>query len=104
MCGFGNHQLAGYRNIDKLRQCLSKVMLRRLKDDVLDLPDKIEQIEYVEMTDNQRKIYNEVRDDILLNIDLIASTPNPLSHLLRLRQATDYTGILSSTIKENSTD
>lgn len=102
MGGFGNHQLAGYRNIDKLRQCLSKVMLRRLKDDVLDLPDKIEQIEYVEMTDNQRKIYNEVRDDILLNIDLIASTPNPLSHLLRLRQATDYTGILSSTIKESA--
>ena len=77
-------------------------MLRRLKDDVLVLPDKIEQIEYVEMTDNQRKIYNEVRDDILLNIDLIASTPNPLSHLLRLRQATDYTGILSSTIKESA--
>lgn len=102
MGGYGNHTLQGYRNIDKLRQCLSSVMLRRLKGDVLDLPEKLEQTEYVELTDNQRKIYNEVRDDILQQIDLISSSNNPLSHLLRLRQATDYTGLLSSTIQESA--
>lgn len=102
MGGYGNHTLQGYRNIDKLRQCLSSVMLRRLKGDVLDLPEKLEQTEYVELTDNQRKIYNEVRDDILQQIDLISSSNNPLSHLLRLRQATDYTGLLSSTVQESA--
>jgi SNF2 family DNA or RNA helicase len=36
------------------------------------------------------------------NIDKIAAAINPLSELIRLRQATGYTGILSSTIQESA--
>ena len=100
--GFGNNQVLGYRNLSKLRESLSSNMLRRLKNTVLDLPDKVEKVEYIEMSDNQWKIYEEMRDEVLENIDLIASSPNPLSMLLRLRQATGDTSILSSTIKESA--
>ena len=77
-------------------------MFRRLKSDVLDLPDKVFIDEYVEMINKPQKIYNEVFDDIKSNIDMIKIAANPLAQLIRLRQATGYTGILSSTIKESA--
>ena len=33
---------------------------------------------------------------------MIAKAPNPLAELIRMRQATGYTGILSSTVKESA--
>jgi SNF2 family DNA or RNA helicase len=77
-------------------------MLRRLKEDVLDLPEKLYIDEYVEMTGKQEQIYKEVTTAIKANIDMIKNSINPLSELIRLRQATGYTGILSSTIKESA--
>ena len=100
--GFGGHQIVGYRNLDELQEKLNKIMLRRLKSEVLDLPEKIFINEYVEMETKQQKIYNEVFEDIKSNIDMIKIAPNPLAQLIRLRQATGYTGILSSTIKESA--
>ena len=77
-------------------------MLRRLKKDVLDLPDKIYTTEYVEMSPKQAKIYKEVSMEIKENIDKVTNAINPLAELIRLRQATGYTGILSSTIQESA--
>ena len=99
--GYNNTNLCGYKNLNRLKDSISHAMLRRLKADVLDLPEKIEQIEYVEMKSDQTKIYNEARDHVLENIDLIVNSFNPLSQLLRLRQATGYTGILSSTVQQS---
>lgn len=99
MGGFGNYQVIGYKNKEELQAHLDNMMLRRLKEDVFDLPDKIFVDEYVEMSRPQAKIYQEILDDIRLNVDKIAETPNPLSQLIRLRQATGYTGILSTEIE-----
>ena len=100
--GFGGHTMMGYRNLDRLRAQLKDNMLRRLKKDVLDLPEKLEKTEYIEMSPKQWQIYNEMREEVLENIDKIASSNNPLSMLLRLRQATGDTSILSSTINESA--
>ena len=100
--GFGGYEVIGYKNLDELQEKLNKIMLRRLKSDVLDLPDKVFIDEYVEMSNKQQKIYNEVFDDIKSNIDMIKIAANPLAQLIRLRQATGYTGILSSTIQESA--
>jgi SNF2 family DNA or RNA helicase len=100
--GYGGYEVVGYKNMDKLRAKLDSVMLRRKKEDVLGLPPKIRKIEYVQMTPAQRKIYEEIRAGIEKNLDQIALSPNPLAELIRLRQATGYTGILSSTIKESA--
>ncbi len=102
MGGFGGYEVVGYRYMDELQNKLSEIMVRRLKEDVFDLPEKLFVDEYVEMTPKQAIIYKEVHTDLKMNIDKIASGVNPLSELIRLRQATGYTGILSSTIQESA--
>ena len=102
MGGFGGYEIVGYRYMDELEERLKEFMLRRLKEDVLDLPEKLYINEYVEMTPKQAQIYREVSADIQANIDRIQMSNNPLAELIRLRQATGYTGILSSDIKESA--
>lgn len=102
MGGFGGHEIVGYHYLNELQSQLDEVMLRRLKKDVLDLPEKTHITEYVEMTPKQEQIYKEVTADIKANIDQIKMAQNPLAELIRMRQATGYTGILSSTIKESA--
>lgn len=100
--GFGGYQVVGYRNLDEVQEALNQLMLRRLKSDVLDLPDKLYIDEYVEMSSKQAKIYKEVTDYVKSNIDKISTSINPLAELIRMRQATGYTGILSSTVQESA--
>lgn len=102
MGGFGGYQVVGYKNLSELQELLGRNMLRRLKIDVLDLPEKVHITEYVEMTAKQKQIYKEIELAIKANIDQIKLDPNPLSQLIRLRQATGYTGILSSTVCESA--
>ena len=102
MGGFGGYEIIGYRNLDELQEQLNDIMLRRLKSDVLDLPDKTYIDEYVEMTPKQAIIYKEVTNEIKANIDNIKMANNPLAELIRMRQATGYTGILSSKILESA--
>ena len=77
-------------------------MLRRRKADVLDLPEKVYIDKYVDLTPKQAQIYKEVTADIMANIDQIKMDSNPLAQLIRLRQATGYTGILSSVVQESA--
>ena len=100
--GYGGYECIGYRYLDELQTQLDEIMLRRLKTDVLDLPEKTHITEYVEMTPKQKQIYDEVTADIKMNIDQIKMANNPLAELIRMRQATGYTGILSSTVKESA--
>ena len=99
--GFGGRQIVGYKNLPELQSILDKCMLRRLKKDVLDLPDKIYINDYVEMSANQYKIYNSVLEDLRQNIDKVKLSPNPLTMLIRLRQATGNPSLLSSSAKDN---
>ena len=102
MGGYGGYEVIGYKNMNELQEQLDTMMLRRLKEDVLDLPDKLYIDEYVEMNGKQEQIYKEIKAEIKANIDQISIAPNPLAELIRMRQATGYTGILSSTIKESA--
>lgn len=102
MGGYGGKEVVGYKNLDELREIMSKVMLRRTKGDVLDLPPKVHVNEYVEMSAEQKKLYKDVRDQIKDNIDKIRLSPDGLSEMLRLRQVTGYPGIISTTITEST--
>ncbi len=102
MGGYGGYQIVGYKNLDELQTKLNDIMLRRLKDEVLDLPEKIYVDEYVEMGTKQSKIYAEVTADVRNNIDKIKMSNNPLSEMIRMRQATGYPGILSSEITDSA--
>ena len=96
MGGFGGYQIVGYKHLDELQNRLDKYMLRRKKEDVLDLPPKIYTNELLEMDEVQTKIYKEVEQTIQDNIDKILLLPNPLTALTRLRHATGNPDILTT--------
>ena len=103
MGGYGGYEIVGYKNLDQLTAQVREIMLRRLKSEVLDLPEKVYVDDVVEMDGKQAVMYKEVEaglkaDYISGDIDLT----NPLSALIRLRQTTGYPGILSETITESA--
>ena len=69
MGGYGGYEVVGYKNLGELQSNLESLMLRRLKKDALDLPEKLHSIEYVEMSSKQAKVYNEVKQEIKEQID-----------------------------------
>lgn len=103
MGGFGGYEVVGYKNMEELTAQINEIMLRRLKKDVLDLPDKLYVDEFVEMTTKQNQIYKEVETGIKADMSFTTiDYNNPLATLIRLRQATGFTGILSDTVKESA--
>lgn len=100
--GWGGSQVVGYKNLEEIRVLMDEVMLRRLKTEVLDLPEKIRKIEYVDMTAKQAQIYKEVYMGVMNELQKIKFSNNPLSMMIRLRQATGWTGILSQTVQESA--
>lgn len=100
--GWGGSQVVGYKNLEEIRALMDEVMLRRLKTEVLDLPEKLRKIEYVDMTAKQAQIYKEVYMGVMNELQKIKFSNNPLSMMIRLRQATGWTGILSQTVQESA--
>lgn len=84
--GFGDHEVVGYKNIPKLKEMLSHNMIRRTKEDVLDLPPKNRITVYVESTKYQAELYEQVRADLLPQREFIFRQINPLAQMLKLRQ------------------
>ena len=89
-------QITGYRNLSELKDLVNANMLRRTKDQVLDLPPKIQTMEYIDMGKDQTKIYNEVRTKFIEDIDKVMLSSNPLAETIRLRQATGNPEILTT--------
>lgn len=103
MGGYGGYEIVGYKNMDQLTAQVREIMLRRLKSEVLDLPEKTYVDELVEMETKQAVMYKEVENGLkadYINGDI--DLTNPLSALIRLRQTTGYPGILSDTITESA--
>lgn len=100
--GFGDHEIMGYKNIPQLKQMLQSNMLRRLKKDVLDLPDKIYHNVYVENTPVQHKLYADVQAEIIASRESILSSINPMAAFLRLRQVNGSPELVDSSIVVDS--
>lgn len=100
--GYGGSDVVGYKNLEEIRAMMDNIMLRRLKTEVLDLPEKIRKIEYVDMTPKQSQIYKEVYNGVMSDLQKIKFSNNPLSMMIRLRQATGWTGIISDTVQESA--
>lgn len=99
--GYNNYEIVGYKNLHEIQRVLDYNMIRRLKDEVVDLPDKLYTTDLLEMNSKQSKIYNEVKLSIQNNITEVLLSPNPLAQLIRLRQATATTSLLNSDINES---
>lgn len=91
-----NNILIGFRNLNILQDQIDKYSLRRTKD-ILDLPPKNIIHEIIEMEPAQAKFYNDLKEGIVKDVDLVDIKPSALlSMVTRLRQATSYPGILTS--------
>jgi SNF2 family DNA or RNA helicase len=65
---FGNP--VGYKNEKLLKTRMNPYLIRRFKEDVLDqLPDRIENNYWVELSPIQRQFYDEVKNRIIQNIE-----------------------------------
>ena len=103
MGGYGGYEIVGYKNMEQLTAQVREIMLRRLKEEVLDLPEKTYVDEIVEMDGKQAILYKEVKSGIktaLANGEIDLN--NPLASLIRLRQTTGYPGIISPTVTESA--
>lgn len=96
MGGFGGYEIIRYKNLNQLENSLNKNMLRRRKEEVLDLPPKIYTDELLDLDSSQDKLYRDVTNQIIEDIDRIMLLPNPLTELIRLRQVTSNPNILTS--------
>ena len=101
MGGFGNHEIVGYKNMDKLKGLLEPNMLRRLKKDILDLPPKLQYTEYVENSDYQKKLYENIREYLKKTQPKWKKSLNPMTELLKLRQVTGSPELVDLECKVN---
>ena len=97
--GFSGTEVLGYKHLEEITDTLDTMMLRRLKEDVLDLPEKTYINEYVEMGVEQTKVYRQ--EHTAIDVTQLKMSNNPLAELIRLRQATGNPAILVD-IKENA--
>lgn len=83
--GYCDREIIGYKNMKQLKGILQPNMLKRDKDKSLDLPPKLHHTEYIENTEYQTKLYNQVKEDIK---KLCKSTNkyNPGFEFIRMRQ------------------
>ena len=89
MGGYENRQIVGYENVEELTKSIEGHSFRILKKDCLDLPDKIYQRAYVELSEAQRQLYNTMRDEYVAEYqDEAISAPEAITRLLRLQQIT----------------
>lgn len=80
--------VVGFRNLDDLRARIEHHSYRVTKDECLDLPPKIYQMRDVELTDEQRRLYERIRDEATVQLksgDHVTAT-EVMTQMLRMHQ------------------
>ena len=87
----GSHsfnRVVGYRNLEQLSSILKGFSSRITKDECLDLPSKIYTQRNIVLTDDQKRIYTELKEFALAHIDDhdFMTANNVMTQLLRMQQ------------------
>ena len=78
-----------FQNLNELSETLKNFSYRVLKEDCLDLPDKVFVKRHIALTPDQRKIYEEMKKQAIAHMNgKVASTLTVLTQLMRLQQIT----------------
>lgn len=93
-------QIIGYRNLEELTEKIDQHSFRVLKKDCLDLPEKIYTARYVTLTDEQAKMYDQLRNMAMTMLDSgeLVTAPAVITQLLRMQQ------VLSGHLKTDDGD
>ena len=81
-------EIVGYRRLDELNEKLDTFSNRVLKEDCLDLPDKVYIKRYVPLTDEQERMYKQMKKLALAKLESgeLATTASVLTQIMRLQQ------------------
>lgn len=81
-------QLVGYKRLDELNEIVQSISSRVLKEECLDLPEKIYTRRHVELTQEQQVAYNQMKTMALAMLEdgSLATTTNVLTQIMRLQQ------------------
>jgi SNF2 family DNA or RNA helicase len=81
-------EIVGYRRLDELNQRLDGFSNRILKEQCLDLPDKMYIRRDVELTDEQKRVYKQMKKLALAKLENgeLATTASVLTQIMRLQQ------------------
>jgi len=81
-------EIVGYRRLDELNEKLTQFSKRVLKSECLDLPDKLYTKRYVPLTDEQKRLYDQMKDMALAMLENgeLATTTSVLTQIMRLQQ------------------
>lgn len=79
-----------YRNLDELNERINRVSFRVLRKDCFDMPDKVYQPLYFDLSPEQRRVYDELEENLKAEIASgeVVSVQHVLTKLLRLQQVT----------------
>jgi SNF2 family DNA or RNA helicase len=81
--------VVGYRNLAELSEKLKPFSYRVLKDDCLDLPKKTFMKRIVQLSDEQKKVYSQMKQTALAFLNgKAATTATVMTQLMRLHQIT----------------
>ncbi len=81
-------QIVGYRRLDELSEKLDTFSDRVLKQDCLDLPEKVYVRREIEFTPEQKKLYTQMKKLALAKLESgeLATTASVLTQIMRLQQ------------------
>lgn len=80
-------KVVGFHNLDRLKTRMAQNSYRVTKEECLDLPQKIYTTRDVELTDEQLKIYKELKTNAMVQLEgEVLSAPLAITQLLRAHQ------------------
>jgi SNF2 family DNA or RNA helicase len=102
--------VVGYTNLDELMKLIAPHSFRVTKSECLDLPEKLYMKRYVQLSVEQRKLYNQLKKEVVAELNgTTMSAPLALTRLLRLQQIVggffvpdaDINGVIENTDSED---
>jgi len=80
-------EVVGYHRMDELQGMLKEFSARWTKDKCLDLPEKVYMQRSIELSDEQKKAYTQMKKEALMVLaDEVYTTQTVLTQLMRLQQ------------------
>ena len=98
--GWQGRQIVGYQNLGEMQEVMARNSIVVRKEDALDLPETVDVTVPVHLSPKEQAAYDSMKDQLaaVLGGGNIATVPNRLAQMMRLRQITsgylpDDTGV-----------
>jgi SNF2 family DNA or RNA helicase len=88
--GWMGKEVIGYKNLDDMQAIMARNAVVARKAEALDLPPTTDVVIPVELSPEEKRAYSDMRDQLAVQLasGQLASVPNRLAQMMRLRQIT----------------